>query len=131
MSVKDTSSVLKALLTADPRPEKSVHMKRFGVDFKLRAIGVKEREVIREQATYPVKGGKTQFDASKFASLIIVKGTVDPDFTDAALLEKYGPTPADVVMNLLLPGEYDRLFTDVLDLSGVVDEEEALEDAKN
>lgn len=127
------TDLLKALLSADSKPEKSVPMTRFGADvtFKIRAVSVKERDALREQATRPLKGGKTQFDANEFAASLLVKGVVEPNLADAALVEKYGPTPNDVPANLLLPGEYDRLFTQILELSGVVNEDDAVDEIKN
>jgi hypothetical protein len=131
MSVKNTDDLLSALLAADPNPEKDVFMKRFGKNFRIRAISIRERDAAREQATYPERGGGSRFDNAKFMATLILKGTVSPNFADPALIEKYGPTPADVITKLLLPGEYDRLGAEILTLSGFGDEEEAIEDVKN
>lgn len=129
MTHKD--DLLSALLAADPNPEKDVFMKRFGKNFRIRAISIDDRNKAREMSTYPERGGGTRFDNAKFTTSLIQKGTVSPNFADAALIEKYGPTPADVINRLLLPGEYDRLGAEILELSGFGDEDAALEDVKN
>jgi hypothetical protein len=106
-------------------------MKRFGVDFRVRAIDGKLINKTRADATYPVKGGGTKFDDEKFGALIIVNGCAVPDWTDAALTSVFGPTPADTVQKRLLAGEIAKLSAEILDISGFSDDEEAVEDVKN
>lgn len=124
-------AVLRALLDTELIPEKDVPMKRFGVNFRIRAIDGKLINKMRDEATRPLPGGKTKFDDELFGALIIEKGCVVPDWTAPELREKFGPTPADVIQNRLLAGEIAKLSTAILDLSGFGDEDEAIEEVKN
>ncbi len=50
---------------------------------------------------------------------ILLAGCVDPDLKAPALMEKYGgPTPAEAVKGLLLPGEIEDMAREVERLSG-------------
>jgi hypothetical protein len=132
-SNKNPQDLLRALLDTELTPERDVPMKRFGagVSFRIKAIDAKTFNRIREQATYPVKGGGSQVDSDKLAALIVEKGTVEPKWNDPALVEAFGPTPVDVVQKRLLAGEITKLSAEILDLSGFNDEDDAIEDVKN
>lgn len=131
MVSQSAEEVLRSLLDTDLKPEKKVLMKRFGVHFHIQALDGKTIARIREQASFPVKGGDKQLDDEKFGALIIEKGCVVPDWSDRKLLESFGPTPCDVIQKRLLAGEISKLTSEILDLSGYADEEERLEDIKN
>ena len=132
MATKTQDDVLRALLDTELIPEKDVFMKRFGVNFRIRAIDGRTINQMRELATYPTKGGGKQLDQEKFGALIIEKGCVVPDWTAPELLAKFGPTPADAIQKRLLAGEIAKLSNEILDLSGFdEDEAEAVEDVKN
>lgn len=129
---KTADDVLRALLETDVIPEQDVYMPRFGVSFRVKAIDQRTINNIRAQCTRPMKNGGEQFDDERYACSLIVAGCVSPDFSTPALLEKFGPTPADVVLNRLLPGEIDKLGVKIMDLSGFSkDEEDEVEDVKN
>lgn len=128
---KNVEEILRALLDTELVPEKEVPMRRFGIDFRVRAIDGKRINKIRQEATYPVKGGSTRLDEEKFGALIIVNGCAVPDWTDAALTAKFGPTPTDTVQKRLLAGEIAKLSAEILEISGFQDEAEALDEVKN
>lgn len=128
MVEQNTDVVLAALLDADIVPEKDVHMKRLGVDFRVKAIDNKTLSRIRQQATF---GKKSEIDRDKFFALIVVHGCITPNWADPVLVSKFGPTPADVVNNRLLPGEITKLAEEILSLSGFSDDEEDIEEIKN
>lgn len=123
-NVKNSEEILRALLDTEVTPERDVHMRRFGIDFRIKALGESEIRQAREQATF----GKT-LDEDKLASILIVKSSVTPDWTDKAITDKFGPTPIDAVDKRLLPGEKAKLAQEVLDVSGFGDDE--FEIAKN
>lgn len=61
---------------------------------------------------------------------ILLVGCVDPDLKDKALMEKFGgPTPAETVKGLLLPGEIEDMSRAVERLSGY--RAETIEEVKN
>lgn len=117
-NVKNSDEILRALLDTEMTPEKEVPMRRFGFNFRIKAISEVEIRQAREQATY----GK-EVDQEKLATILIVKSCVVPDWTDRAITDKFGPTPVDAVDKRLLPGEKSRLGEEVLALSGYGDDE--------
>lgn len=120
--------ILKRLLEVGAeKPRKKVNMKRFGVDFELIAIGGKEINQVREEATFSTKKGK-ELDEELFNALIIQKGCVSPDWRAKELTNKFGD-PASAIQGILLAGEMARLSSEILDLSGFNDEDE--EQVKN
>ncbi|MEW9697942.1 hypothetical protein [Paenibacillus sp. SI8] len=130
MSAKNTDDILRALLDTELKPEKDVHMRRFGVSFRIQALDGKLIAQVRDQASYPVKGGGTTVDNVLFKVLVIQKGCVSPDWTDTALA-KFGATAADVIQARLLPGEIDKLADEITALSGYGDDAEQIEEIKN
>ncbi|MDP5275703.1 phage tail assembly chaperone [Chengkuizengella axinellae] len=130
-SKKNEDDVLRILLDADLRPEKEIFMKRFNLHFHIQALDGKTINKIREQASYPVKGGEKQVDDEKFGALVIEKACLIPNWTDSQLLEAFGPTPIDVIQKRLLAGEISKLSNEILALSGFTDEDESLDEIKN
>lgn len=131
MSVKNTDEILRALLDTELRPEKDVPMKRFGVNFRIQAIDGKTINKIREQASFPAKGGVKKLDDELFGTLVIEKACLSPDWSDRALLDAFGPTSTDAIQNRLLAGEIAKLSAEILELSGFGDDDDAVEDVKN
>ena len=130
-SNKTTNDVLRALLDTELKPQKAVHMKRFGVDFEIQAIDGKTVQRVRDQASYPVKGGGKKLDGDLFGALLIAKACVSPDWNDKQILSSFGPTAADAIQNRLLAGEISKLTEEILNLSGFGDDDEAIENVKN
>ncbi|WP_128893622.1 phage tail assembly chaperone [Longirhabdus pacifica] len=130
MSEKNTNDILHALLDTEITLQKEVYMNRFKVSFKIEAIDGKMINRIREQATFPTKSGR-ELDEEKFGALIIQKACKVPNWSDPQLIEKFGPTPTDVIQNRLLAGEIAKITTEILELSGFVDEDEKIDEIKN
>jgi len=127
--------VLKALLSAEDKPEKDVYMSRFGVYFKLRAIDGDTISKIQERCThYQGKGRKKEkiLDEEKFSALLIKEACVNPDWSNKKLLEKYKVSdPAEVIRKRLLAGEIVKLGDEILELSGFDAEDEEEGKVKN
>ncbi|MFD2671035.1 phage tail assembly chaperone [Marinicrinis sediminis] len=130
MEETKANDVLRALLDVEVRPQKMVQMSRFGVEFHIQALDGKTINRIREQASFPTKKGK-QLDEEKFGALVIEKACLVPNWSEVQLVEKFGPTPADVIQKRLLAGEIAKLTTEILELSGFSNDEEALDEVKN
>ena len=128
------SDALHALLSYDKEPEKDVFIKRLGVNFRVKAISTDDYYQIREQATYTVGKGpkaRTEVREDEVAALIVAKGTVDPNFNDKKVLEKFkAADAADAVKKALYIGEILLLQDEILRLSGFDDGEE-IEEIKN
>ncbi|QHZ58594.1 hypothetical protein M655_024800 [Brevibacillus sp. NSP2.1] len=122
------SDALKALLGTNTDVKATVHMKRLGTDFTVKAIDGDTVSRIQEQCThYSGKGNKRtkHVDENAFGMLIVAEGCVDPDFSNAELMRKYGASdPGDCVKKALLAGEIARLSGKILDISGFEDEDE-------
>ena len=127
--------VLKALLSTEQEVEKKYFMKRFGVDFTIRAIDGKLIDRIQDRATYyEGKGSKRtkKFDEQLFGALVIQHGCITPNWNDQTLKDHYGThDPVEVIKKRLLAGEIAKLSAEIMDLSGFGDEEDAIEAAKN
>lgn len=127
---------LQALLGAKPAAEitEQVPMKRLGTEFTIKALTGEDIDKIRDQATYPVKNGKKtelKVNEEEVARLLIVKAVVEPNFSNASLLEHFGASDeGECVQKALLAGEIMNLQTAIMTLSGFDDEEE-IEEVKN
>lgn len=103
-------TALEILLGGDKiekRQEKKVKVKRLDLVFTLQSLGYNRVAEIRKLGD------------ERVPLHIILAGTVDPDFKNTALQEKYGAaTPAELVEKLLLPGEIEDLSREVEKLSG-------------
>jgi hypothetical protein len=127
---KITNDVLDALLNAEATPEAVVPMKRFGVDFRVRAISLKEIKQFRMQATHFI-GKREVIDEELFASLVIAEASIVPNWSDPQLLAKYETNQAsDVVAKRLLDGEKAYLAGEIMSVSGF-DQDERIRDIKN
>lgn len=98
----------------------------------IRAISYDDYEDIR-RGSLILKGNQQDFRIGKFNLGLVLAGTVDPDFKDAALLQKAGvATPEDLIKTMLLPGEIEALAQEILKLSGLnTSINELKEEAKN
>lgn len=125
-------SGLEALLGATLDVQDTVYIPRLKSNFTIKALDQTEMTRARDQATVPTRKGEKDVDSQLLNAVLIVKGCVDPDFTDKALIAHYGATDAaDCVMKALLPGEIVKVLGAIMKLSGFDDEEELIEDAKN
>ena len=104
------------------------------VPFKIRPITQEENaEMVKKSKRFKkVNGQMTEaMDSSLFLNRMIVKGTVEPDFTNRELCERYGVLdPLELPGKMLLAGEYAKLAEEINDISGF-NAEEIDETAKN
>ena len=103
------------------------------VPFKIRPLTQEENNRLTKQSMVPVKGGgrgERELNAIEYGSRVIVAATVEPDFRSEELCRAYGTMdPLEVPGKMLLVGEYNKLSTAIMALSGLEDD---LEDqAKN
>jgi hypothetical protein len=123
---------LDALLGATLEQESQVYIARLKTHFTVKALSNEDLRKANDQATVPIGRGEKKLDDQLFNAVVIVKGCADPDFSNKALIEKYGASDAaDCVTKALLPGEMVKVLQAILDLSGFGNEEELIEEAKN
>jgi hypothetical protein len=112
----------------DDLPQKNILVKRLNLPITLKAVEELELEQLRKQCTQK-KGKEEIFDQERYGYLIIVAGTVKPNWGDPRLLEKYKASgPEQVVRRILLPGEALQIGDEILNLSGYG--EDAIEEIK-
>lgn len=119
MTERNSRDILQALLAPSNDVRKLVPMKRFGIDFELKALLSEEMEQITQQATRFVAKGKKKFDEDLFNYLTISKACVVPNWEDEKLLEALGVvTPVDAIKKRLLFGEVATLLQEITSLNG-------------
>ena len=130
MSKVTNNNVLDALLNVEDEPQTAVHMERFGVDFKVKALGIKDIKRLQQQATFPV--GKSEvLDEEYFMTLAIAEACVTPNWNDPALAKKYGTSDvSEIIKKRLLAGEQAKLIAEIMAASGF-DKGSAVAQAKN
>lgn len=79
------------------------------------------------------KNGKVDFDNAKYNLLLVTNHVVEPNFSDAAVLQQAGfSNPRDFINAKLRAGEIQTIAEKVADISGLNgDIEEKIEEAKN
>jgi len=125
--------LLQADLTKLKRPEKEVKIKRlselFGgaMIFKLRAVSTDEVSGLQNM-TFNVQ--EQSVDISELQIQVVLAGIIEPELKNAELLAHFGvPTPKELLMKLLSPGEIKGLYDKISDLSGYG--KDSVEDVKN
>jgi hypothetical protein len=122
---------LDALLGATLEAQSEVYIPRLKTRFTIKALDSQAIRRANDQATVPTGKGKT-INEDLLDLVIAAKGTVDPDFSNKTLIERYEASDAaDCVDKALLPGEKAKLVAAILRLSGFGNEDELVEDAKN
>ena len=59
-----------------------------------------------------------------YAQFLIVEATIEPNFKDSRLREKFGTeVPSEIVEEMLMPGEIKKVADAIGELIGVPDEE--------
>ncbi|MGN7387722.1 phage tail assembly chaperone [Sporosarcina sp. SAFN-015] len=128
-------SALDALLGASVDVEEKVYIKRLKTNFTVKALTGDKLNELREQCTYTEGKGanrRTFTNEDELGKLLIAEACIEPDFSDAKLLAKYGAKDAaDCVQKALLAGEVTTLSHAVLDVSGFDNAAEDVETAKN
>jgi Phage XkdN-like protein. len=101
--------------------------------FKIKAMTNQSFDELRKRYTRTGKKGKVEFDASGFNTAIVIEHTVEPNFKDAASIQRLGcATPEQYLSRVLLAGEIVTLSQKIQALSGFdVDMGDLVEEAKN
>jgi hypothetical protein len=101
--------------------------------FKIKAMTNQKFDELRKRYTRVGKGRKVEFDAQGFNNAVVIEHTLDPDFKDAASIEKVGcATPEQYLNKVLLAGEIAKLVEEIQKISGFdVDMDVLVEEAKN
>ena len=131
------SAFLKPAVTAEEK--EIVVSKRFldekgkPIPFRIRALTQEENSACSKAATRNIKVNgmyQEKVNQNEYISRIIVAATLEPDFTSAEVCGHFGTKdPIQVPGKMLLAGEFSKLSTAILELSGF---EESLDDeAKN
>lgn len=105
------------------------------VPFRIRALTQAQNDAIAKQATRIVNrnGQKVkELDQSLYSTLLVVAGTVQPDFAQNDLCTAYGVLDPNLVPGRMLrAGEFARLMEEISALSGFEQPEALAEEAKN
>lgn len=130
-------SVLEALLGAKPVTEitDEVFIERLGVSFKVKALTGDDINKLKEECTrYKIKGKERVafLDEGELGLSMVVKATIEPDFSAKELLAHYGAKTANECLNkALIAGELAKLNQAVVTVSGLTPQEEKVEEVKN
>jgi Phage XkdN-like tail assembly chaperone protein, TAC len=127
-------NTLEMLLKMDAKkaklPRKDVEIKRYSQPdnpaiFSLQGLDAETLENIREMAD---KESGMDFTEIKLGS--VLAGVISPNLRDGDLLRHYeAATPHDLIKKLFSPGEIDRLYDVISELSGYG--KDAVEEIKN
>lgn len=130
---KTNQDILKALLAANNDVRTTVPMKRFGIDFELKALTPDEANKITERSTRLTGKGQKTFNEEMFNYLTIVKACVVPNWEDPELLDALGVIdPIDAIKQKLLFGEVAQLLQAIAELNGFdKDDAEQIDEIKN
>ena len=115
-----------------------VNIAPFPFPFVIRSINESENKAIRKSCqtiTFDKKSRQkqTETDTDLYNNRLIITCTVEPNFKDSALQEKYGVRGAeDLIDALLNPGQYINLLMAVQEVNGFDSDINVLKDeAKN
>ncbi len=102
--------------------------------FRIRSITQEENTALVKAATtvYRDKTGQkvSDFDRIKYSQMMVVAGTIDPDFTSKEICDGLGVVSPNLAPGkMLYAGEYQKLADAIADASGINDDLE--EAAKN
>lgn len=115
------SNALQALLGAKPVTEitETITIARLGTDFTVKALTTEDVQKLKDEASF-MQNGKLSINEEQLGLLMIVKATVDPDFSDKTLMDHFeAKTPTQCVQKALLPGEFTELTKAVVSVSGL------------
>jgi hypothetical protein len=105
------------------------------VPFVIKSISQKENEQIARMSRETVKVGGAlteRLNNFLYTKRLVLACVQEPDFRDKELCEHYGTEdPLEVPSQMLSIGEYNRLSEAILELNGMKDQEDELEEAKN
>lgn len=101
--------------------------------FKIRPVSRKDFNKFKAECR-TVKKKQIIFNDTAFDEKIILKGCVEPNFSDTEFIEKAKcQTPGELINKVLKAGEIQDLVNAITELSGFDEEdtEELVEEAKN
>ncbi|WP_336019590.1 phage tail assembly chaperone [Fusobacterium polymorphum] len=108
------------------------------VEWEIRPLTAQEDQILREANTEikELKGKKgqlfPQLDSNKYSSMLIAACVVFPDLQNQELQDSYGvKNKPDLLTAMLLPGEFQDLFSEVQKINGFKTLEDLTEEAKN
>ncbi|WP_313346737.1 phage tail assembly chaperone [Lacrimispora sp.] len=105
------------------------------VPFVIKAITQKENEKLARMSrkTVNVNGSPVEkLDNLLYTKRLVLACVQEPDFSAQEMCNYYGTEdPLDVPSQMLSIGEYNRLSEAILELNGMKDAEDKLEEAKN
>lgn len=105
------------------------------VPFVIKAINQKENEKLARMSrkTTNVKGTPVEsLDNILYTKRLLLACVQEPDFSAQEMCKYYGTEdPLDVPSQMLSIGEYNRLSEAILELNGLREPKELMEDAKN
>lgn len=92
------------------------------VPFRIRSLTQAENDAIasKSRRTRKVNGQIQEYmDPVENSRRIVVAATIEPDFSDRELCEAYGTMePLEIPGRMLKPGEYSKLLSAIMELSG-------------
>lgn len=103
---------------------------------KLKAISQADNNVIMKRCTIREKGSngvmQDKLDTQKYTAELILACIVEPNFRDPKFVESMGvASPSEALTRLFNIGEYNKISQSVLDLMGLNDTADLVEEAKN
>lgn len=121
-----------------PNQTKVITFKRLGLSFELRALSAEDVTTLRKESTRRKMNPKTrlteqELDQNRFTESILAASVVAPDLNNAELQTSWGciGKPEKVLEKMLTAGEYNALTEQVMQLSGIGDNDTLVDDAKN
>ena len=110
----------------------------FPFPFTLKSITEGENKVIKkscQKVTFDKKSRQkqTETDQDLYNNRLVIACTVEPNFKDAALQDKYGVRGAEALIDAILkPGQFTDLLLAVLDINGFDEDiNDLVDEAKN
>lgn len=130
MADKTNQDFLKQLLSVDNDVRKTVRMKRFGLDFEIKALTTEEANKIQQRATILSSKGKA-IDEEKFNYLTIAKACITPNWDEVAKAMEVVDA-IEAIKSRLLFGEVAYLLGEIAELNGFdKTDEEQIDEIKN
>lgn len=103
---------------------------------KLKAITQADNNVIMRRCTIKEKGrngvNTDRLDTQKYTAELILACIIEPNFRDPKFVESMGvASPSEALTRLFNVGEYSKISQAVLELMGLSNNEDLVEEAKN
>lgn len=129
MGITESVDPLQALLQAPMGPPTDKwRCERLHTEFQVRALTTGEYNQVQDRATRWTRNKRTgrmekDLDASVMSLLVVAAATVEPNFADPQILQRYRVQEGyKAVSQALLPGEIEAIAEKIMTLSGFDDE---------